>query len=124
MNAPPNILLGRNFPKPPLAVVYTDCGLSARTEIVAQLCNRTNEVTEYALGMEFPKVLVPAQSNIDERMPLTFLRPCVEAVNAVILGHDLDIALLAKPGDNMDYHRFVPLCREIAVALNQIIELL
>lgn len=112
----------RNFPKPLLATVYADCGLSARTEIVAQICDRVNEVSEYVLGLDAPKVLVPAQSNIDARMPLYFLRPCVDAINGIIMAYELNIPLLAKPGDNMDYHRFVPLCREIAEALNAIIE--
>jgi hypothetical protein len=114
----------RNFPKPPLAVVYADCGLGQRREIVAQICDRTNEVTEFVLGYNALKVLVPAQSNIDERMPLTFLRPCVAAINDMITDQDLPIALLTMPTNNMDYHRFVPMTREIAEALNAIIELL
>ena len=112
----------RNFPKPPLAVVYDDCGLSARRDIVAQICDRTNEVLEYCFGLESSKVLVPAQSNIDERMPLYFLRPCVEYVNTIITTQGIDTPLVPMPGDNMDYHRFVPLAREIAEALNAIIE--
>jgi hypothetical protein len=112
----------RNFPKPPLAVVHADCGLSERREIVARICDRTNEILEYCFGLESSKVLVPAQSNIDERMPLYFLRPCVEYINTIILTQGIDTPLLAVPGDNMDYHRFVPLTREIAETLNAIIE--
>lgn len=114
----------RNFPKPPLVIVYADCGLSERTEIVAQLCNRTNEVLEYVMGLEYTPVLVPAQGNVDARMPLYFMRPCVEAINKIILTNGLEVPMLAKPGDSMDYHRFVPLAREIAEALNAIIDLL
>ena len=114
----------RNFPKPPLAAIYGDCGLSARTDIVAQICNRTNEVIEYMLGMEAPQVLVPAQSNIDERMPLRFLRPCVEAINLIIFQRELEVDPVRMPGDSMDYHGFVPLARDITEALNKIIEVL
>lgn len=117
MNAPL-----RNFPKPPLATVYADCGLSARTAIVAALCERTNEVLEYTFGLEASQIEAPAQANIDERMPLKYLRPCATAVNAIILAEGFDIELLPVPGNNMDYHGFVPLTRRIAEALNAIID--
>jgi hypothetical protein len=116
-----NVVL-RNFPKPPLAVVHSDCGLSERREIVARICDRTNEVSEYVLGMDTPKVLVPAQSNIDERMPLYFLRPCIDVINAIIVSSQVDVPKLDKPGDNMDYHQFVPLTRRIGETLNAIVE--
>ena len=112
----------RNFPKPPLATVNADCGLSERREIVARLCDRTNEVLEYCFGLESSKVLVPGQSNIDERMPLCFLRPCVEYINTIIQTQGIDTPLLAMLGNSMDYHQFVPLTREIAKTLNAIIE--
>jgi hypothetical protein len=112
----------RNFPKPPLAAVHADCGLSARQEIVARICDRTNELSEYVLGLDTPKVLVPAQSNIDERMPLYFLRPCVAVINDVIDASQVDVPKLDMPGDNMDYHQFVPLTRRMSEALNAIVE--
>lgn len=114
----------RNFPKPLLGAVHSDCGLSERREIVARICERTNELAEYALGLDTLRVEAPGQSNIDERMPLRYLRPCAEVINSIILGNDLDIGLLAVPGNNMDYHGFVPLTREIVVTLNAIVEAL
>lgn len=112
----------RNFPKPPLAVVHSDCGLSERREIVARVCERANEVLEYYYGLETPELLVPAQSNIDERMPLYFLRPCAEAINTLIMDGAFDAAQIPVPGDNMDYHQFVPLTRLMTETLNAIIE--
>jgi hypothetical protein len=112
----------RNFPKPPLGDVHADCGLSQRREIVARICNRTNEICEYVLGLDTPKLFVPGQSNIDERMPLMFLRPCIEAINAIIEIHELTIDSLPMPGNSIDYHGFVPLTRSIIEKLNAIIE--
>jgi hypothetical protein len=114
----------RNFPKPSLTVVHADCGLSERTAVVTRLCDRTNDILEYYYGMEVAKLLVPAQSNIDERMPLKFLRPCCEALNAIIRANKLDVPLVAKPTDSMDYHGFVPLTRSIAETINAVIEVL
>jgi hypothetical protein len=115
---------GRNFPKPPLAVVYEDCGLSERTAVVTRLCERTDELSEFMLGHETRKLLKPAQSNVDERMPLTYLRPCIDSINAIIFAHELPVEKLEKPGDSMDYHGFVPLARRIAEKLNEITGLL
>lgn len=112
----------RNFPKPPLAVVHADCGLSERREIVARICDRTNEVLEYYMGLDAPKLLVPAQSNIDERMPLYFLRPCADALNYLIETGTFHSPLIPVPGDSMDYHQFVPLTRLMTETLNAIIE--
>jgi hypothetical protein len=114
----------RNFPKPKLTVVHSDCGLSQRTEIVANICNRTNDILEYHYGLEFEKVLVPAQSNVDERMPLYFLRPVAEKLNAVIMDGDLKVPLLPVPTNIMDYHYFVPWTRQIAETINKVIDLL
>jgi len=112
----------RNFPKPKLTVVHADCGLSQRTEIVANICNRTNEVLEYYYGTEVTKLLVPAQSNIDERMPLYFLRPVAEQLNGIIMDGNFKVELLPVPTNIMDYHFFVPWTRQIAEAINLIIE--
>lgn len=114
----------RNFPKPKVAVVYADCGLSERTAVVARICERTNEVLEYYMGLDASKLAVPAQSNVDERMPLTFLRPCCDAINYLIEIGAFPIKKVPTPTDNMDYHAFVPLTRQMAEALNDIIELL
>lgn len=112
----------RNFPKPPLATVNSDCGLSERREIVARICERTNDVLEYYMGLEAPKLLVPAQSNIDERMPLYFLRPCADALNYLLEIGAFHAPPIPVPGDNMDYHQFVPLTRLMTETLNAIIE--
>lgn len=117
MNAPL-----RNFPKPPLAVVHADCGLSERREIVARICERTNELIEFVFGLEAPKIEVPGQSNIDERMPLRYLRPAAQAINLAIFQTELEIKPISVPGNSMDYHGFVPLTRDIVVTLNAIIE--
>jgi hypothetical protein len=112
----------RNFPKPPLSVVYSDCGLSERTALVIAICNRTNEIMEYVFGLESTQVLVPAQSNVDARMPLRFLRPCVQIINNIITTQGLTIDSVPMPGDSLDYHGFVPLTRNISETLNAIIE--
>lgn len=112
----------RNFPKPPLGVVNSDCGLSERREIVARICERTNEIGEYVLGLEFALVEIPGQSNIDERMPLRYLRPAAEVINAIIQVSDLNILPIPVPGNNMDYHGFVPLTRLMNETLNAIVE--
>jgi hypothetical protein len=103
-------------------MVNTDCGLSERTAIVMRICDRTNEVLEYVFGLESSRVDAPAQSNIDERMPLRYLRPCAEMINTIILTQDLEIPLVAVPGNSMDYHGFVPLTRTLSEALNKIVD--
>ena len=114
----------RNFPKPKLTIVNVDAGLSERTQIVARICERANDIIEYYYGLEAKKLLVPAQSNIDERMPLYFLRPVAERINQIILDADLKVDLLPVPTNNMDYHYFVPWTRQMAETINKVIDLL
>ena len=59
--------------------------------------------------------------NCDERMPLTFLRPCIQVLNTIIETQEFDIDYIPQLGDNMDYHAFVPVCRNIAQTINEIL---
>jgi hypothetical protein len=112
----------RNFPKPEPARQRPDCGLSERNAIIAEACNKVNELLEYAYGYEHTRVLVPAQSNIDERMPMYFLRPCIDALNDLVQDLDLDVFPMAQIGMNMDYHGFIPWTNLIAEQINLILE--
>lgn len=116
----------RNSPKPPLVFITPDCGLSQRREVVANLCDRVNELLEYAyfLAPEDKIVPVPAQSNIDERMPLRFMRPCIDALNGIIEDCGLELDPLSQMGNNMDYHGFIPWVNKIIVHMNAITEAL
>lgn len=111
----------RNFPPPIQIPIYTDCGISARTEVVANICKKVNELNEFITGYDAHKVLVPAQGNCDERMPLTFLRPCIDVINALIATNKLETESIPQVGSNIDYHGFIPLCRTIAKTINSII---
>jgi hypothetical protein len=111
----------RNFPPPIEVIVYGDCGIAARAEVVAGICNKTNELIEFVFGLDAPPVPVPGQGNCDERMPLTFLRPCIDILNLVIDSQGLNIDNIPQIGDSMDYHGFVPLCRTMAQTINMIV---
>ena len=111
----------RNFPPPLEITINSDCGISARTEIVAGICRKINELVECIFGLETLPIPVPGQGNCDERMPITFLRPCIQAVNNMIAHAQFDIEPIPQIGGNMDYHAFVPVCRNIAEKINEII---
>jgi hypothetical protein len=113
----------RNVPAPLTIDVYTDCGLSARTPIVIAICNKVNELQEFFLGMGAPLVLVPAQGNVDERMPLMYLRGCVTVLQSIIRANELSIVEPPQYGQSMDYHAFVPWARDISRVLNEIIKI-
>jgi hypothetical protein len=112
----------RNFPPPLEITIVSECGIAARSEVVANICHKVNELNEFILGLNAGSVLVPSQANCDERMPLTFLRPCIRVLNTIIEANDFDINLIPQLGDSMDYHAFVPVCRDIAQTMNRIIE--
>jgi hypothetical protein len=114
----------RNFPPPLEITIHSDCGISARTEIVAGICNKINELIEFAFGLEAPPVKVPAQGNCDERMPMTFLRPCIQAINLIIFQKEFDVEPIPQIGSSMDYHAFVPVCKRITETINRIIGVL
>ena len=115
----------RNFPKPLLLAATPDCGLSQRREVVAKVCEQVNEVLAYAYFTPDAKsVPVPGQSNIDERMPLTFLRPCIDALNSVIEDCELEVPPMEQMGGSMDYHGFVPWVNRIVRHINAVIEAL
>jgi hypothetical protein len=114
----------RNAPKPALAAQTPDCGLSQRREVIAQICDKVNEVLEYAYFTPSNIVRVPAQSNIDERMPMTFLRPCISALNEVVVDRELGIGSMPQIGMNMDYHGFILWVNRIVIHMNKIIEAL
>ena len=111
----------RNFPPPLEITIHSDCGIAARTEVVAGICNKINELMEFIFGLEAPLVPVPGQGNCDERMPITFLRPCIQAVNLMIFQKEFDIESIPQIGNNMDYHAFIPVCRNIAQTFNEIV---
>jgi hypothetical protein len=112
----------RNFPLPLEITIHSDCGIAARAEVVAGLCNKVNELNEFIVGLGAEPILVPAQGNCDERMPLTFLRPCIGVLNKIIFMSEFDIDPIPQLGDSMDYHAFVPVCRNIAQTINRILE--
>jgi hypothetical protein len=116
------VIWERNFPPPLEITIHSDCGIAARSEVVAGICNKVNELNEFILGLGAQPILVPAQGNCDERMPLTFLRPCIQVLNAIIEANEFDINLIPQLGDSMDYHAFVPVCRNIAQTINRIVE--
>jgi hypothetical protein len=111
----------RNFPPPLEITIVSDCGIAARAEVVANLCNKVNELNEFIIGLGAHPILVPAQANCDERMPLMFLRPCIGVLNAIIISNNFDIDPIPQLGDSMDYHAFVPVCRNIAQTINRIL---
>jgi len=111
----------RNFPPPLEITIHSDCGIAARAEVVAGLCNKVNELNEFIVGLGAVPILVPAQANCDERMPLTFLRPCIGVLNTIIDTSGFDIDRIPQLGDSMDYHAFVPVCRNIAQTMNKIL---
>jgi hypothetical protein len=111
----------RNFPPPFEITIHSDCGIAARTEVVANICNKTNELLEFVIGLNAIPVPVPGQGNCDERMPLTFLRPCIQAINLIISQVEYDIEPIPELGHNMDYHAFVPVCRSITQTINKIL---
>ena len=113
----------RNFPAPLPATMYGDVGFSGRGEVVAALCRKTNEVLEFFFGLEAKRVPVPGQAaGSDERMPLLFLRPCIDELNYLVNAGDFDMTMIiVAPGDNMDYHAFTPLVRSIVATINGII---
>jgi hypothetical protein len=112
----------RNFPPPLEITIHSDCGIAARTEVVAGLCNKVNELSEFVHGLDTDLIPVPGQGNCDERMPITFLRPCIDALNHIILISEFDIEPIPQIGSNMDYHAFIPVCRNIAQTINRILE--
>jgi hypothetical protein len=122
MNVAARLRQLRNAPRPELAAATPDCGLSQRREVIAALCNKVNEILEYAHFGSDIKVPVPAQSNIDARMPMTFLRPCISALNDVASDHEL--APMPQIGDNIDYHGFILWVNRIVAHANRIIEAL
>jgi hypothetical protein len=111
----------RNFPPPIEITIHSDCGIAARADVVAGICNKINELNEFIFGLAAEPVLVPAQANCDERMPLTFLRPCIQVLNTIIDTNNFDVDHIPQLGDNMDYHAFVPVCRNIAQTINKIL---
>jgi hypothetical protein len=112
----------RNFPPPLEITIVSDCGIAARADVVASICNKVNELNEFIFGLGAIPVLVPAQANCDERMPLTFLRPCIGVLNKIILMSEFDIDPIPQLGDSMDYHAFVPVCRNIAQIINKVLK--
>jgi hypothetical protein len=111
----------RNFPPPFEITIHSDCGISARTKIVMDICNKINELNEFYFGLEAQPVLVPSQANCDERMPLTYLRPCIIVLNSIIIDTGFNVEHVPELGYNMDYHAFVPVCRNISQTINKII---
>jgi hypothetical protein len=112
----------RNFPTPLKLTIYSDVGFSARGPIVVEVCDKVNELQEFIFGLDAPLVPVPSQAaGSDERMPLLFLRPCVDTINFIIEMKELPLRPLPQLGNNMDYHYFVPICKVLAEAINSII---
>jgi hypothetical protein len=113
----------RNFPPPLEVTIHGDCGFSARGEIVVAICEKVNELAEYIFGLENEKILVPSQAaGSDERMPLMFLRPCVDVLTRVILTKNLKTNPPVQMGNNMDYHFFTVWTKEIKKCINDILE--
>ena len=113
----------RNFPTPLKITIHSDAGFSARGPIVVEVCDKVNELQEFVFGLDAPLISVPSQAaGSDERMPLMYLRPCIEAVNFIIETKELPLRALPQLGNNMDYHYFVPLVQSIKICINQIIK--
>ena len=86
-----------------------------------EICEKMNELQEYLLGMNAPKLKVPDQGAIDERMPLKYLRPVVDLLKAIIMTRELQVKPPVQLTDNMDYHFFVPWVRSIAECIDAVI---
>jgi hypothetical protein len=113
----------RNFPAPLKITIHSDAGFSARGPIVVEVCEKINELQEFVFGLDTSLISVPSQAaGSDERMPLMYLRPCIEAVNFIIEIKELPLRPLPQLGNNMDYHAFIPVCKVIAEAINLIIQ--
>jgi hypothetical protein len=115
----------RNFPKPSLSATTPDCGLSQRREVIAQVCERVNELVEYVYGLDTEQALLwrvtaPGQSNIDERMPTSFLRPCIHTLNGIVEEFALELDPMPQIGNGMDYHGFILWVNRIVSHMNEI----
>jgi len=118
--------LARNIQKPDFRDMHLSLAHSSRNEAVTGVVQHVNRVLNYA-GSDI-KLDTPGQSNIDERMPLYFMRPCIPALNEIIKKYSLDkrykLKYLPEVGDSIDYHGVILMANDIINHANKILELL
>jgi hypothetical protein len=108
-------------PKPAFKTVHLNLAHASRNEAVAGVVQHVNGVLSYAGELSLP---IPAQSNIDERMPLYFMRPCIVRLNSLIDKFSLDIKPVSEVGDSIDYHGVILMMNSIIEHANRVLELL
>lgn len=106
--------------KPPTRGFYLSSSLSNRREMIASTCNYINQISEYASGGTTNDVTLPGQSNTDERMPLTFLRPAATLLNSMISGHSLAVTPVPVPGYSLDHNGVVSLINNLLTTANAV----
>jgi len=104
--------------KPPTRQPYGTIGFGNRREAVASVCNYVNQILEYKNGNTSQDIALPGQSNQDGRMPLTFLKPAVVALNALNVG---GVTPMNVPTDSLDFHGFTSFVNRIITQANAVI---
>lgn len=109
------------IPKPALGETRVHLAHASRNEAVAGVVTHVNAVLAYVGNPPLP---IPAQSNIDERMPLYFMRPCIIELNKLIKKFDLPLLTIPEIGDSIDYHGVILMANNIINHANRVLELI
>jgi hypothetical protein len=105
--------------KPAQSALYPDSDYSNRREVVAHTVNYCNQVSEYEAGGTTNDVPMPAATADDWNMPLVFLTPAAQAMNALITKHSLAITPI-NIHTSLDYTHFLSYANSIINAANLI----
>lgn len=100
--------------KPSAHNPYGSIGLGARNNAVVSVCTYVNQILTYA-GK--PNISLPAQSNTDERMPLTFLRPAITALNGL---NASGVTAMPVPAWSLDFNAFTSFINRIITQANAV----